>query len=66
MSNGRTIGSRLVGQSFTPFARATDQDIAAHLYQVALKADAIEAKLAPNDKDAVFTLALLRGHGAAP
>lgn len=39
----------LVGQSFTPFARATDQDIAAHLYQVALKADAIEAKLFGGD-----------------
>ena len=28
--------------------------------------DAIEAKLAPNDKDAVFTLAVFRGHGKAP
>ncbi len=33
---------RIISQSFVPLARSTDQDIAAHIYQVAAKADALE------------------------
>lgn len=40
---------RLIGQSFTPAARATDQDLAAHVFAVASKADALEFKLFGGD-----------------
>lgn len=33
---------RIVTQAFMPLARATDQDIAAHIYQAAARADALE------------------------
>lgn len=33
---------RIVTQAFLPLARATDQDIAAQIYQAASKADALE------------------------
>ena len=33
---------RIVAQAFVPFARATDQDLAAQIYQAASKADALE------------------------
>lgn len=40
---------RIVAQSFVSFARSTDQHLAAHLFQVALKADAIEKELFGGD-----------------
>jgi hypothetical protein len=39
---GDTDMPRIVTQSFVALSRATDQDLAAHLYQVALKADVLE------------------------
>ncbi len=39
---GDTDMPRIVTQSFVPLARATDQDLAAHVYQVAARADALE------------------------
>jgi hypothetical protein len=40
---------RIVAQGFTPLARATDQDLAAQIYQVAQKADALEHKIFGGD-----------------
>lgn len=40
---------RIVSQAFTPYTRASDQHIAAQIYQVAAKADALEFKLFGGD-----------------
>ncbi len=40
---------RIVSQAFTPYTRATDQHIAAQIYQVASKADQLEFKLFGGD-----------------
>lgn len=45
----KTDMPRIVSQAFTPYTRATDQHIAAQIYQVAAKADALEFKLFGGD-----------------
>jgi hypothetical protein len=42
---GETDMPRIVTQSFVPLARASDQDLAAHVYQVAARADRLEDEL---------------------
>ncbi len=39
----------IVTQAFVAFARATDNDLAAHIYQVALRADQLEDRLFGGD-----------------
>lgn len=50
LTKGGADVARIVVQSFTPFARATDQDLAAHVYRVALRADALEQQLYGGDR----------------
>ena len=40
---------RIIAQSFAPLSRSTDQDLAAQIYQVAMKADALEHKIFGGD-----------------
>jgi hypothetical protein len=41
---------KIVAQTFVPLLRATDQDLAAHVYQVAVKADALERSIFGGDR----------------
>ena len=41
---------RIIAQGFTPLGRATDQDLAAQIYQVAQKAEALEHKIFGGDR----------------
>jgi hypothetical protein len=48
--SGETEMPRMIAQSFVSFTNATDQQLAAHLYQVAARADALEQAIFGHDE----------------